>query len=46
MNAPPRPDPVIVQIAEDSRIQAQILAKRLTEAGYEVRVAENGVRAL
>jgi sigma-B regulation protein RsbU (phosphoserine phosphatase) len=31
-----------VLIVEDSRIQAKILADKLTGAGYEVRVAENG----
>lgn len=35
-----------VVIAEDSRIQAKILQKRLVEAGYEVRHGENGVEAL
>jgi sigma-B regulation protein RsbU (phosphoserine phosphatase) len=37
---------VSVLIAEDSRIQAQILAKKLVEAGFDVRVAENGAVAL
>jgi sigma-B regulation protein RsbU (phosphoserine phosphatase) len=37
---------VSVLVAEDSRIQAQILAKKLVEAGFEVRVAENGAVAL
>jgi DNA-binding response OmpR family regulator len=37
---------VSVLIAEDSRIQAQILAKKLVEAGFEVRVAEDGAVAL
>jgi sigma-B regulation protein RsbU (phosphoserine phosphatase) len=37
---------VSVLIAEDSRIQAQILAKNLVEAGFEVRVAEDGAVAL
>lgn len=35
-----------VLIAEDSRIQAKMLQKRLTQAGYEVRWAENGKDAL
>jgi sigma-B regulation protein RsbU (phosphoserine phosphatase) len=39
-------DNVSILIAEDSRIQAQILAKKLIEAGYQVRVAENGAVAL
>lgn len=33
-------------IAEDSRIQAKVLANKLGEAGYEVRKAENGRVAL
>jgi len=33
-------------IAEDSRMQAKILQKRLTEAGHTVRWAENGQLAL
>jgi sigma-B regulation protein RsbU (phosphoserine phosphatase) len=37
---------VTVFIAEDSRTQAQILSKKLTEAGFQVRVAENGAIAL
>lgn len=37
---------VSVLIAEDSRIQAKILEEKLQAAGYEVRVAENGVVAL
>jgi DNA-binding response OmpR family regulator len=37
---------VDVVIAEDSRIQAKILIKRLTEAGHAVRWAENGSAAL
>lgn len=37
---------VSVLIAEDSRIQAQILEARLVEAGFDVRVAENGAIAL
>ncbi|MHC5113967.1 MAG: SpoIIE family protein phosphatase [Planctomycetota bacterium] len=37
---------VSVLVAEDSRIQAQILAKKLVEAGYEVRVAGDGAAAL
>jgi sigma-B regulation protein RsbU (phosphoserine phosphatase) len=39
-------DKTHVLIAEDSRIQAQILAKKLVEAGFEVRVAEDGSVAL
>jgi sigma-B regulation protein RsbU (phosphoserine phosphatase) len=35
-----------VLIAEDSRIQAAILADKLVEAGYEVRAAGNGQIAL
>ncbi len=35
-----------VLIAEDSRIQAKMLQRRLTEAGYDVRWAENGAQAL
>jgi sigma-B regulation protein RsbU (phosphoserine phosphatase) len=38
--------PVDVVIAEDSRIQSQILQKRLREAGYNVRAAPNGAEAL
>ena len=37
---------VSVLIAEDSRTQAQVLSKKLTEAGFQVRVAENGAIAL
>jgi sigma-B regulation protein RsbU (phosphoserine phosphatase) len=37
---------VDVVIAEDSRIQAKILQKRLTDAGHAVRWAENGSDAL
>jgi len=37
---------VDVLIAEDSRMQAKILQKRLTEAGHTVRWAENGQLAL
>ena len=33
---------VLIQVVEDSRIQAKILSDKLTEAGYDVRVAENG----
>ena len=33
---------VSIQIVEDSRIQAKILTDKLTQAGYEVRCAENG----
>jgi len=35
-----------VLIAEDSRMQARILQKRLTDAGHTVRWAENGAEAL
>lgn len=35
-----------VVIAEDSRLQAKMLQKRLVEAGYEVRVGTNGREAL
>jgi phosphoserine phosphatase RsbU/P len=31
-----------VLIVEDSRIQARVLSNKLTAAGYEVRIAENG----
>ena len=37
---------VDVLIAEDSRIQARILQKRLVDAGHAVRWAENGADAL
>ena len=37
---------VDVVIAEDSRIQARILERRLTEAGHVVRWGETGARAL
>jgi phosphoserine phosphatase RsbU/P len=37
---------VDVLIAEDSRMQAKILQKRLTDAGHTVRWAENGALAL
>jgi sigma-B regulation protein RsbU (phosphoserine phosphatase) len=33
---------VLIQVVEDSRIQAKILSDKLTEAGFDVRVAENG----
>jgi len=39
-------NPVDLLIAEDSRIQARMLKKRLEEAGYAVRWAENGKDAL
>ncbi|MHC5008122.1 MAG: response regulator, partial [Planctomycetota bacterium] len=45
MDAPNRSD-VTVLIAEDSRIQAQILSQKLEDAGFRVRVAENGAMAL
>ncbi|MEM9827956.1 MAG: SpoIIE family protein phosphatase [Planctomycetota bacterium] len=35
-----------VVIAEDNRLQAKVLADRLTKAGYQVRVAVNGREAL
>jgi len=37
---------VKVLIAEDSRLQAQILSEKLEEAGFQVRVAEDGEIAL
>jgi sigma-B regulation protein RsbU (phosphoserine phosphatase) len=37
---------VDVLVAEDSKIQARILVKRLTDAGHAVRWAENGADAL
>ncbi len=40
------PQPVSILLAEDSRIQAKILEGKLLEAGYQVRVAENGRKAL
>jgi sigma-B regulation protein RsbU (phosphoserine phosphatase) len=46
MNSQDGSDSISVVIAEDSRIQAQILARKLTESGYEVRVGEDGARAL
>ncbi|MHC4102660.1 MAG: PP2C family protein-serine/threonine phosphatase [Planctomycetota bacterium] len=45
MDTPNRSD-VTVLIAEDSRIQAQILSQKLTSAGFDVRLAENGAVAL
>ncbi len=39
-------EPTDVLIAEDSRIQARMLKKRLERAGYSVRWAENGRIAL
>ncbi len=39
-------DRISVLIAEDSRIQAQVLQKKLSEAGFDVQVAENGALAL
>ena len=35
-------DKTSLLIVEDSRIQAKVLADKLTSVGYEVRVAENG----
>ena len=40
------PDKIDVLIAEDSRIQAKMLKKKLEQAGYAVRWAENGKIAL
>jgi len=40
------PEKIDVLIAEDSRIQAKMLKKKLEEAGYAVRWAENGKIAL
>jgi len=40
------PSDVKVLIAEDSRLQAQILSEKLGEAGFQVRVAEDGEAAL
>ncbi|MCP3903188.1 MAG: response regulator [Planctomycetes bacterium] len=37
---------ISVLVAEDSRIQAQILARKLADAGFGVRVAEDGALAL
>ncbi len=37
---------VSILIAEDSRIQAAMLHEKLTKAGYEVHIAENGATAL
>ena len=45
MDTPNRSD-ITVLIAEDSRIQAQILSKKLVGAGFGVRLAENGAVAL
>lgn len=41
----PPPGPRVL-IAEDSRIQAKILENRLTQAGYVVRVAQDGAQGL
>jgi phosphoserine phosphatase RsbU/P len=38
--------PIRIVIAEDSRIQAKMLIKRLETAGYEVRWGDNGRKAL
>lgn len=46
MTTPNGSETVSVLVAEDSRIQAQILEQKLIEAGFEVRVAENGALAL
>lgn len=40
------PGAPLALIAEDSRMQAKVLEKRLAMAGYEVRVAANGAIAL
>ena len=45
MDTPNRSD-ITVLIAEDSRIQAQMLSKKLVGAGFGVRLAENGAVAL
>ncbi len=42
MSIPASSNKTSVLIVEDSRIQAQVLANKLTAAGYEVRKAENG----
>lgn len=39
-------EPIRIVIAEDSRIQAKMLIKRLENANYEVRWGENGQKAL
>ena len=39
-------DKIDILIAEDSRLQAKMLKKKLEEAGYAVRWAENGKIAL
>ena len=44
--APPPTTGVDVVIAEDSRIQARMLQRRLTEAGHTVRWGETGAQAL
>jgi len=46
MISPDQNDRVSLLIAEDSRTQARILEKKLLDAGYDVRVAENGAVAL
>ena len=46
MSSPDQRAAVSILVAEDSRIQARILEKKLRAAGYEVRVAENGAVAL
>lgn len=45
-NAGSPPTGVDVLIAEDSRMQARLLQKKLTEAGHSVRWGENGADAL
>ena len=42
MNDSTNDSKTLVQVVEDSRIQARILSEKLQEAGFEVRVAENG----
>ena len=46
MNTQAERHDVSVLIVEDSRIQARILEKNLVEAGFQVRVADNGALGL
>ena len=46
MNNSSSPTKISLLVVEDSRIQAQVLSNKLTDAGYEVRTAENGRRGL
>jgi sigma-B regulation protein RsbU (phosphoserine phosphatase) len=46
MDPPDQPAKTSILVAEDSRIQAKVLEGKLLEAGYEVRVAEDGALAL